>query len=81
MSAGKIHYDIPEGEIEDYGIRECEQLLSVTAKMKHIQGSGFNIDHRMAHKYLSRIKEAMFMQGYGNSFVLNGLYALMMVKH
>ena len=51
MSAGKIHYDIPEGEIEDYGIRECEHLLFVIAKMKNMQGSGFNFDH------LSRIKE------------------------
>ena len=36
VSAGKIHYDISEGEIEDYGIREYEQLLSVIAEMKHI---------------------------------------------
>ena len=35
--------------------------LIVTAEMKHIQGSGFNIDHRMAHKYLSRIKEAVYV--------------------
>ena len=59
VSAGKIHYDIPEGEIEDYGIRKCEQLLSVIAEMKHIQGSGFSFDHRMAHKYLSRMKKAL----------------------
>ena len=60
MAAAKIHYDIPDGETEDYGIRECEQLLSVVAEMKHIQGSGFNFDHRMAHKCLSRIKEAVY---------------------
>ena len=59
VPAGKIHCDIPEGEIEDDGIYECEQLLSVTAEMKHIQGSGFNFDHRVAHKYLSRIKEGV----------------------
>ena len=59
VSAGKIHYDIPEGEIEDYDIRECKQLLSVIAEMNHIEGSGFNFAHRMAHKYLSRIKEAV----------------------
>ena len=45
VSAGKIRYDIPKGEIEDYDIRECEQLLPVLAKMKHIQGSGFSFDH------------------------------------
>ena len=28
VSAGKIHYNILEGEIEDYGISECKQLLS-----------------------------------------------------
>ena len=39
MSAGKIHCDIPLGKKEDYGIRECEQLISVIAEMKHIQGS------------------------------------------
>ena len=39
MSAGKIHYDIPQGKKEDYGIRKCEQLISVIAEMKHIQGS------------------------------------------
>ena len=59
VSAGKSNCDISEGEIEDYGIRECEQLLSVIAEMKYIQGSGFNFDHRMAHKYLSRIKEVV----------------------
>ena len=61
MSVGKIHYDIPEGEIEDYGIRVCKQLLSVIVEMKHIQGSGFNFDHRLKYlsKYLSRIKEAV----------------------
>ena len=73
VSAGEIHCNIPEGEIEDYGICECEQLLSVTAEMKHIPGSGFNFDHGIAHKYLSCIKES--------SFVLNGLHALMIVKH
>ena len=40
-------------------MRECEQLLSAIAVMKHIQGSGFNFDHRIAHKCLSRIKEAV----------------------
>ena len=45
VSAGKIYYDIPEGKIEDYGIRECEQFISVIADMKHIHGSGFNFDH------------------------------------
>ena len=59
VSAGKIHYDIPEREIEDYGICECDQLLSVIAEMKHVQGSRFSFDHRMAHKYLSRTKEAV----------------------
>ena len=38
-SAGKIHYDIPEGKKEDYGIRKCKQLLTVIVEMKHIQGS------------------------------------------
>ena len=28
VSAGKVHYDVLEGEIEDYGTRECKQLLS-----------------------------------------------------
>ena len=59
VPAGKIHCDIPEGEIEDDGICACEQLLSVIAEMKHIQGSGFNFDHRTAHKYLSHIKGAV----------------------
>ena len=34
-------------------------FLYVIAEMKHVQGSGFSFDHRMAHKYLSRIKEAV----------------------
>ena len=59
VSARKIHYSIPEGEIKDYGILEWEQLLSVIAEMKHIQGSGFNFNHQMAHNYLSRMKEVV----------------------
>ena len=39
VPAGKIHCDIPEGKKEDYSIRECEQLISVIAEMKHILGS------------------------------------------
>ena len=39
VPAGKIHYDIPEGKKEDYSIRECEQLISAIAEMKHILGS------------------------------------------
>ena len=27
--------------------------------MKHIQGSGFNFNHQMAHNYLSRMKEVV----------------------
>ena len=80
VSARKNHYDIPEREIEDYGICEWEQLLSVIAEIKNIEGSGSNFYHRVAHKYQSG-KTRLFMQGYGNSFVLNGLYALMIVKH
>ena len=38
-AAEKIHYDIPEGKKEDYGILKSEQLLSVIVEMKHIQGS------------------------------------------
>ena len=60
VSAGKIHYDIPDGETEDYSILKFEQLLSVIAEMKHIQGSGFNFDHRMTHKYLSQVNEAVY---------------------
>ena len=32
VTAGKIHYYIQGGEIVDYDIRECEQLLSAIAE-------------------------------------------------
>lgn len=87
VSAGKIHYHIQGGEIVDYDIRECKQLLSVIAErllsviaeMKYSQGSEFNFDHRMARKYLSCIKKA------GHVGIWEQLcpetYALMVVKH
>ena len=59
VSARKNHYDIPEREIEDYGICEWEQLLSVIAEIKNIEGSGSNFYHRVAHKYQSGINEAV----------------------
>ena len=59
VSARKIHYDIPEREIEDYGICKCGQVLSDIPEMKHIQGSIVNFDHRLGGKYLSCIKEAV----------------------
>ena len=59
VSARKNHYDIPEREIEDYGICEWEQLLSVIAEIKNIEGSGSNFYNRVAHKYQSDINEAV----------------------
>ena len=67
VSAGKIHYNIPEGEIEDSGIHECEQLLSV---IQLRSSNGTSKSHKRGCD-----------MGYGNSFVLNGLYSLMMVIH
>ena len=52
VSAGKIHYDIPEEKIEDCGIGKCEQLSSVIVEIKHIEESGLNFDHGMTQRHI-----------------------------
>ena len=34
---GKIHFDLPEGEVEGYGVAECREVLKSASQRKHLQ--------------------------------------------
>jgi len=66
-----VVYDIPEGEIKQYGVLECQQFLSTVVTMEHIKSSTFNFDPRMTHKYIGRLKDAVnagIWMGYGSAW-------------
>lgn len=46
-SIGEIQYDLEEGEIEEYGVKESALLLKSASKLPHIKEYGLNFDHRM----------------------------------
>jgi hypothetical protein len=56
---GKITFFLPEGEIEEYGVEECKEVMKVASKLSHIQASGLNFDTRMAHAYMGLLKKAV----------------------
>lgn len=61
----KSHFFLPEGELEQYGVNECKEIMQEASKKAHVQASGINFDSRMAHLYMSLIKKAI-MEGVWN---------------
>ena len=64
---GKITFFLPEGEIEEYGVDECKELMKAASKLSHIQASGKNFDSRMSHPYMGLLKKAV-SEGVWNGF-------------
>ena len=56
---GKITFFLPEGEIEEYGVDECKEVMKAASKLSHIQASGMNFDSRMSHAYMGLLKKAV----------------------
>ena len=72
-NGANVVYDVTEGEIEQYGVLECQQFLSMVVAMKHSKNLTFNFDPRMAHKYIGRLKDAVkagIWMGYGSTWLV-----------
>ena len=55
----KITFFLPEGELEQYGVDKCKRVMKEASIRAHVQASGMNFDHRMAHSYMSLLKKAI----------------------
>ena len=64
-SEGSVKFFLPDREIEEYGVEECKHIFRMASKMSHIQSAGINFDPRMAHTYMTLIKNAV-LQGIWN---------------
>ena len=62
---GNISFDLPEGDVEEYGVLECREILKAASQRKHILSAGINFNVRMAHAYMRSLKEAV-MKGIWN---------------
>lgn len=58
-SDGTVKLAVSDGDYDAYGVKECEAVLAVASKMPHIRESGMDFDHKLAHRYIRRIKEAV----------------------
>ena len=54
-----VQFLVDAGEYESLGVDQCRRVLTTISKMHHIQKSGLNFDSRLAHRYMSCIKEAV----------------------
>ncbi len=59
FSEGSVKLIALDGMYESYGVEECKAVLATASKMLHIKQSGMDFDPRLAHRYMSRIKEAV----------------------
>jgi hypothetical protein len=59
FSEGSVKLIASDGMYESYGVEECKAVLATASKMLHIKQSGMDFDPRLAHRYMSRIKEAI----------------------
>ena len=50
-----------DGMYESYGVEESKAVLATASKMLHTKQSGMDFDPRLAHRYTSRIKEAVII--------------------
>ena len=61
----KLHCGIPvelavsDGDYDAYGVKECEAVLAVASKMPNVRESGMDLDPKLGHRYMGRIKEAV----------------------
>ena len=67
---GKIEFFLPEGEREEYGVKECKKVMKVASKLSPIQASVLNFDARMAHAYMGLLKKAV-LEGVWNGICMD----------
>ena len=48
-----------DGDYDAYGVKECEAVLAVASKMPNVRESGMDLDPKLGHRYMGRIKEAI----------------------
>ena len=54
-----IRLDISDGDYDSYRIENCMKIMSMVSKMKHIKKSGIDFYHRLAHRYMRALKQAV----------------------
>ncbi len=57
---GEVRLMIHDGDYDSYGVEDCKKMMEVVSKMQHIVESEMNFDTRLAHRYMSHLKEAVF---------------------
>ncbi len=55
----EVKFEVSDGEYDSYGIENCRKIMHVASKMKHIKESGTDFDPRLAHRYMTTLKQAV----------------------
>ncbi len=59
--SGEVNLAMSGGKYDSYGVEESKKIMKVVSKMPHIIESEIDFEPRLAYRYMSRLKGAIFL--------------------